>query len=240
MDHADRYKLLHGPYRMPRCRVGSRLRCEVRAEVIVCGISDAPIPWPPPRGKRGRRFLIVCGGLAKAVRTESEIAVAYWWGVTPQTVWRWRKALGVPRTNEGSSRLWRDHFDERIGEVQPLAAAKATDPRRRAKLATARRGKPQPAHVRAAIARANRERVVSEQTRRKMSAAHRRRGTRPPKAGSPWTAEEDALIPELPAAEVALRTGRTLRAVYDRRRQFGLPDGRAGRKLLRRGGQSDS
>jgi hypothetical protein len=52
----------------------------------------------------------------------------------------------------------------------------------------------------------------------KMSAAHRRRGTRPPKAGRPWTGAEDELVRTLPAAEAARRTGRTLAAVSARRR----------------------
>jgi hypothetical protein len=59
-----------------------------------------------------------------------------------------------------------------------------------------------------------------------MSTAHRRRGTRPPNAGPPWTAQEDALLRVLPAAEVARRTGRTPGAVYARRRELRLPDGR--------------
>jgi hypothetical protein len=66
-----------------------------------------------------------------------------------------------------------------------------------------------------------------------MSEAHRLRGTRPPKAGRPWTAEEDALARELPAAEAARRTGRTLRAVRCRWAALGLPDGR--RRENRRG-----
>src|SRR5438045_3875477 len=127
MHDADRYRLLHGPYRMPRCRLGGRLFCQARGWVVVKRISTGPIPWPQTIVKHSRTF-ILCGDLVKAVQRESEIAVAHWWGVTEQTVWKWRKALGVPRTNEGSRRLWRDHFDERIDEVQPLAAAKATDP----------------------------------------------------------------------------------------------------------------
>src|SRR5262249_52396269 len=57
---------------------------------------------------------------------------------------------------------------------------------------------------------------LSAETRRKMSRAHRLRGTRPPKARRPWTAKEDALIRRLPAAEVVRRTGCTLTAVYTR------------------------
>jgi len=76
------------------------------------------------------------------------------------------------------------------------------------------------------VAAAHRGTRHTEEARRKMSAAQRRRGARPPKAGRPWTAEEDALLRALPAKEVAARTGRTLGAVYDRRCILGMPDGR--------------
>ena len=66
----------------------------------------------------------------------------------------------------------------------------------------------------------------SAEARAKMSAAHKRRGSRPPKAGRPWTAEEEALLRRLPPAEAARRTGRTLKAVYAWRRVLGVPDGR--------------
>jgi hypothetical protein len=39
------------------------------------------------------------------------------------------------------------------------------------------------------------------------------------------------LLRMLPPPEAARRTGRNLAAVYGRRRELGLPDGRAGRKL---------
>src|SRR5919202_1919966 len=100
----DRTRLLHGPYRPPRCRVGGVLLCEARGEVVVCGMTDARIPWPV--GKRGRaRSLVVCGGLARAVWREAAVAVCHWWGVSPVTVWKWRSALGVPQHNEGTLRL---------------------------------------------------------------------------------------------------------------------------------------
>ena len=116
MHDQKRYKLLHGPYRAPRCRIGSRLFCEVRGEVIVCGISGARIPWPI--GKRGRaRSLVVCGDLAKAVLRESNIAICYWFGITAQTVSKWRKALDVPQVNEGTRRLYVDWKLRHLGVV---------------------------------------------------------------------------------------------------------------------------
>jgi hypothetical protein len=77
-----------------------------------------------------------------------------------------------------------------------------------------------------AIGRIWRGKKMSAETRAKMSAAHKARGTRPPKAGRPWTKAEDAMLVRLPAAEVARRTGRSLQAVYTRRHDLGLPDGR--------------
>jgi hypothetical protein len=79
MNARDRLKLV-GNYRTPRCRVGQKVRCEV----TVCGLSDALIPWPLCRvGKR--RAPALCKGLARAVRRESEQAVAHWWDIISQT-----------------------------------------------------------------------------------------------------------------------------------------------------------
>src|SRR4029079_354335 len=65
----------------------------------------------------------------------------------------------------------------------------------------------------------------SKETRRKMSEAHKRLGTRPPH-GRAWTPEEDALFQSLTPREVAERTGRTMASVWQRRRVLGHPDGR--------------
>jgi hypothetical protein len=93
VNDADRYRLL-GRYQTPRFRYGRSVWCEVRGEVEVVGLHEAPVPWPV--GKRGRaRSLVVFKDLARAVRRESEVAVAHHWGVDKQTVGKWRKALGV-------------------------------------------------------------------------------------------------------------------------------------------------
>lgn len=81
MRDADRYRLLFGPYLSPRCRIGRLLTCRVRGRVEVARISDAPIPWPATTRRAGRPSLIVCGSLVRAVRRESELAVAHWGGV---------------------------------------------------------------------------------------------------------------------------------------------------------------
>src|SRR5262249_49624982 len=59
------------------------------------------------------------------------------------------------------------------------------------------------------------------------SAAQRRRGVRPPAAGPAWSAKEDRAVQTQPPREAAAKTGRTLQAVYDRRHELKLPDGRA-------------
>src|SRR4051812_49132675 len=94
-------------YATPRLRAGDMARCARRGDVRVVGLSDAPIPWPVgqtlPRGRA--RSLVLSDGLADAVRRESAVAVAHWWGVSTQTVGAWRKALEVPQYNEGTTRL---------------------------------------------------------------------------------------------------------------------------------------
>jgi hypothetical protein len=107
---AESRRLLFGPYRAPKCRVGSKLDCEARdCTMVVAGLSDAPIQWPYAK-KRGNRSLILCGDLIRAVQRESLAAVAYHWGVGGSTVSSWRRALGVPRDNEGTLRLVRHYM----------------------------------------------------------------------------------------------------------------------------------
>jgi hypothetical protein len=74
MDDAERFRLL-GNYRTPRFRYGRKVPCEVRGEVVITGMNDAPIPWPVAKGGRGRHSLVVYKGLTKAVRRESEQAI---------------------------------------------------------------------------------------------------------------------------------------------------------------------
>lgn len=204
--------------------------CEVRGEVVFVGLSKGPIPWPI--GKRGRvQAIAVFGALAEAVRREPLEAVCHWFGVGQDTVWRWRRALGVPAVNEGS-RLLKSEAAQDPDAIQARAEGVrrvASDPERVRKIAESRRGKPRPAHVIEAVRAAHRGKPESEETRRKMREAHRRRGTRPPKAGVPWTEPEDELVRTLPASEAAHRTGRTLGAVHSRRLILGLPDGRVRR-----------
>jgi hypothetical protein len=216
-----RHQLHFGPYRTPAFRYGKRVQDEVRGEVEFVGTSAGRIPWPV--GKQGRyRSLVVYKDLAKAIRREAVLAV------TPQTVTKWRRRLGI--TNQwpkGTLRLRRAYIEEPFFKrATRLARATASDPERCAKIATARRGKPRPPHVVEAVRQAHLGMRHTDAARNRMSVAHRLRGTRPPKAGRPWTSKEDALLEKLRTDEIVARTGRTKAAVYLRRRVLGLPDGR--------------
>jgi hypothetical protein len=225
MDDAERFRLL-GTYKTPRFRYGRKVICEVRGEVVITGMTDSRIPWPIGKRGRGRHSLVVYKDLAKAIRRESNQAICHWWGITPQTVSKWQKALGVERATNGTSRLHSEYNKEPWAvEAWAKTHAKARDPKRRRKISAARRGKPRPPHVLEAMHRARRGMHHSEETRRKMSRTHRRRGTLVP-GTILWTPEENELVKTLSVEEAAKRTERTLSGVYKRRRLLAMPDGR--------------
>jgi hypothetical protein len=111
MSHPNAPVLLFGPYSLPSLAVGARTHCLVRdALVVVTGWSDARFSWPFCRtvGQRGGSAgLLVENELARAIKSESALALMYWWGVTNSTVCLWRKALGVEGRagTPGSQRL---------------------------------------------------------------------------------------------------------------------------------------
>jgi hypothetical protein len=112
MRASDRTKLLFGPYRTPALRRGDRATCLFKdCDVIVTDWTDARISWPrcrPLDVPRSHPSLLVDEELARAIRQESAAALRHWWGVSGGVVLRWRKALGVGRTNcPGSQRLIR-------------------------------------------------------------------------------------------------------------------------------------
>jgi hypothetical protein len=158
MNDTARYKLLFGPYKAPKCRIGDKLYCEVRKRHFeVRAMSTAPVPWPQTQAsEHGRLSIIVTANLVKALRVESTTALSHLLGVTYGTLARWRRILGIRRWNEGARQLFLDHAK---GEFLP--------------------------------------------------------GRSPP-----WSPEEDALLRELPVAEVARRTGRSRHAVHDRRHKL--------------------
>jgi hypothetical protein len=132
--------LLFGPYQPPQTRPGERLFCEVRGSVVVRRFSDGPIPWPRARFP-GNPF-VICGDLVRALRQESEIAVAHWWGVSPYGVWRWRTALKIPRLTDGTRRLFTDHSRKTL--VGRVAAARSVTVRNRISRRRYEQGEPSP------------------------------------------------------------------------------------------------
>jgi hypothetical protein len=74
MEDAERFRLL-GEYRTPRFRIGQRVRCAVRGEMVITSMTDTPIPWPVGKRGPGRHSLIVYKDLAKALRRESNQAI---------------------------------------------------------------------------------------------------------------------------------------------------------------------
>ena len=110
-------------------------------------------------------------------------SLCHWWGITGQTVTKWRKALGVERT-EGTTKLFQANAAEegcRLGLKK--AQAKARDPERCAKIAAARRGWKMPKALLRKLVALRKGSRMSDEARQKMSEAQRRRGARPPKAG---------------------------------------------------------
>lgn len=175
MDDTERFKLLHGPYAPPALIRGDMVDCEYRGcEVKVGGLTDGRIPWPRLL-KGGTPALIVCGDLARAVRCESELAISYWWGVSVTTVWKWRQALDVPRVNEGTGRLYREYQPEKIDEdAYAKMAATHRTPELREVHRLAKLGRPIHPKTAAGLLEAA-KRPKTEEHRRAMSEAHRRR-----------------------------------------------------------------
>jgi NUMOD3 motif len=230
MPRVNRHKLHFGPYRTPRFKYGAKVECQARGDVMIVRLTAGRIPWPVGKTHRATS-MVVYADLARAVRREAACAVMHWWGVGASTVWIWRRALGVPHSNEGDRKLRIAYNKSPSGRAAIEAMhGKARDPVRRAKIAAAKRGKPRPPHVMAALRKANIGRKLSAEHRRKIGAAHKRRGTMPPAASGPtWQPWEDELVRTLPPAEVVQRTGRTLQAVFVRRNRLKVPDGRSRR-----------
>ena len=103
--------LIAAPYAPPTLRKGDRTFCLYRdRDVIVTTWTDARISWPRCRaiGSGAGSGLLITDELARAIKTESAIALRHWFGVGERAVWNWRKAFGIEqRGTEGSRRLYR-------------------------------------------------------------------------------------------------------------------------------------
>lgn len=217
MTITERFKLRFGPYATPRFRYGKFVWCAMRGKVKIVSLTDAKIPWPVGKTKRAKT-LVLYRDLVKAIRRESNQAICHWWGVTPQTVTRWRKALGIDRVTPGTSELFGRFFNSPRGrQAMKKAWEKARDPKRRHKIAEAKRGKKRPRHVIEALRRSHLGVPMSPELRKKLSRIHKRLGTKPDNGTEVWTEREDRLVRRFRPTIVVKRTGRTLTAVYCRR-----------------------
>jgi hypothetical protein len=224
---SDRFRLLFGPYECPTCSVGDKVLCEFRdREVVVGGMTDAPIQWPYRKGP-GPPGPILFGDLIRAVETESEIAVAHHWGVSNKTVWAWRKAMEVPRMTKGGTQLAIAYAPERLNEEARTSARRAMGRADvRARLSEAKVGKPLHPNMIAA----QREAVRKPKTEaRKKAASERMRRVweHPEEHGLPathrWTDEEIAILGKEHDAMIAERLGVAPHIVEQKRRRLGIP-----------------
>lgn len=125
----DGPELLGWPYRAPRCKVGAVLACRIRGDMTVAGLTDAPVPWPwgwqPGIRGGGKRLLIVCQDLERAIRTESTTALCHHWAVSRSLVTDWKRALGVPRVTPGALKVLRDTIGRHFGPDDLAAGGRA-------------------------------------------------------------------------------------------------------------------
>jgi hypothetical protein len=244
MHDVSRSKLLFGPYRPPPLKRGDRAFCLLRdRDVVVTSWTDARISWPrcrPLDRPLGGSGILLDEELARAVLQESAAAICYWWGVSEGVVWRWRRVLGVGRTNnEGTRRLVRAAAEAGAAERRgkPLPREEVEQRRRTARelnlgqyLQPGYHGPVWTREQLALLGTLPDEEVArrTSRTPRAVRVMRRRRGVPPPPGAQTrrrWSAREDAVVRQLSPGEAAERTGRTAHAVYHRRRTLGVATG---------------
>ncbi|MDB5343971.1 MAG: hypothetical protein JWP89_2348 [Schlesneria sp.] len=206
-------------YSTPKFKYGEVVFDDVRGEVEIVGLSDATIPWPIGK-KRNAKSLVVYQGLATALHFESNATVCELWGITPQTVSKWRKELGVERANSGTvQRLRQMMTPAKKAKMDAARAPTYRDPQRLEKIRQARLGQPRPKSLMKKLREASLGRKWTDDQRRQLMAARIRRH---PKSYEPWTAEEDLLVRMNSIRRVVELTGRSKRVVELRRKELGV------------------
>jgi hypothetical protein len=206
-------------YKTPKFRYGAIVFDEVRGDVEIVGLSDAPIPWPIGK-KRNAKSLVVFKDLVRAIRSESNATVCEWWGITPQTVTKWRNALGVERINAGTSRRLRQNMTPaKTAKMHARRQPTYRNPERIEKIRQAKLGQPRPRQVMEKLRQANLGRKWTPHQRQQLLDARIRRH---PQNYRPWTAEEDQLVRTRSVREVVEITGRSKGRVELRRRELGV------------------
>lgn len=206
-------------YVTPKFKYGQIVFDDVRGEVEIVGLTDAAIPWPIGK-KRNAKSPVVYKDLTRAIRIESNATVCELWGITPQTVTKWRKALGVERMNAGTLRRYSEMITpERKAKMQASLEPTRRDPVRIEKIRQSKIGKPRPKSVIERVRQANIGRKWTVEQRRKHLERRKRQY---PAAYRRWTAEEDQLILILTIREASIRTGRPRGRIRQRRRELGV------------------
>jgi hypothetical protein len=218
-------------------RRGDRATCFLRdADVIITAWSDGRIPWPRCKvpGRRGGSGLLVEEELARAVRCEAARALCSWWGITAETSWRWRQALGVARLNEGS-RLLHAQVVAAAGrklrgrKVPPEACERRRRTARELNLGQYLRPGALPEKLwkaaELALLGTLPLEMVARRTGRTPGAVRQKREELgiPNPTGNRWGSEEIALLGTLHDEEVGRRLGRSRSAVTQKRIDLGIP-----------------
>jgi len=109
--------LRYGPYAPPKVDEGDIVTDLIRGSVRVKRWRDTgQIMWPVGviggAPGMGAAAPIMMGDLFRAICTEAALAVAEHWGVSPTTVSRWKRKLGIGRMTAGSIELARERGNE--------------------------------------------------------------------------------------------------------------------------------
>jgi hypothetical protein len=216
-------------------------------EVVVTRWTDAPISWRRCRvlgGPGGGSGLLVDEELARAVRHESAAAVMFWWGAGHGALFRWRRALGVGRTdNEGTARLVQAAAEK--GAEANQAREWTEDEREQRRQMAAEKGlaaylvpgyqgplwTPEDVALLGTVP----DDEVAQRTGRTAGAVRQKREELgiPNPAGNRWRPEDIALLGTLPDAEVARQLGRAIQSVTQKRIKLGIANRFGGRKRAR-------
>jgi hypothetical protein len=189
-DCPETCRLMFGPYTPPRVRKGDRAYCEFRAaQVIVTSWSDARLLWPRCQKpkQRGGSGLLVTDELKRAVESESSAALVYWFGVSQATIWKWRQAFGVS--------MWGTPGSKRLHNLVSQSGANAMKARNWTEA----------------------ERRQRRRTAKRLNVGRFIMPCKRPNGSRLWTRREMQLFERLPDREIAIRTGRTVGAVRQKR-----------------------
>jgi hypothetical protein len=205
LEDDERCLLLYGPYEPPLVKRGFLVDA-VRGKVKFSYFTNAPIPWPKfkRQTKGGSGGFVLCGDLVRALTDEAASAIAYYWGVSHDTVTKWRRALELRGLNAGSRRLLE------------IGVKLAKRPESQAKRSARMRGKvlsrTHKSHLFAGMKAGWKERFEARRD------AYWRTG-RFPKAtkSDPWIPEEEKLLGKYTTADLVRVIGRTAKSIQTRR-----------------------